>query len=530
MKVDNIPVEKVRQVSHRDCSYYTNPELFKDFVSFIPSLTSFPDLIEAKSKHSVDRALLHKVVSSQYSQCNTSAKTKQNIALLEKDNTFTVTTAHQPSLLTGPLYYIYKILSTINLAQKLTETYTDFNIIPIFIVGSEDHDFEEINHLSLYGKNITWQNDGIGSVGHFSTDGLKEVIEETIEILGPNSKAQTLLTDISGILAQSTNYQDFAFKLTHRLFDHLGLVIIVMDNPALKKAFIPIITEEILEGPSQQLVQKTQVSIEAFLNFQPQAHARPINFFYTGDSGRNRVLLEEGNFKINNTNLSFTEDEIINEINNHPERFSPNVVMRPLYQESILPNLAYIGGGGELAYWTERKTQFEHFGVPMPMLIRRRSAMILTSGDLKSMSKLDITLQDVFMEKRTLIERMIQSDEHPDYLLDEERQAIEKIFETVENKVAKLDGSLRQSVGSEKTKLKKSLDYLENKMKKALKQKESININRMDKLQAKLFPNGLQERHDNILQYISQYGEEIIDEMLPHCNPLEKTFKVFTMS
>ena len=530
MKVDNIPIEQVKQFSRRDCSYYLNPELFKDFVSSIPSLSAFPELIKAKSKQSVDRALLHQVVSSQYSQCINSAKTKKNIALLGQDNTYTVTTAHQPSLLTGPLYYVYKILSTINLAQELSETYTDVNIVPVFIVGSEDHDFEEINHLSLFGKNITWQNNGIGSVGHFSTDGLKEVIEESIEILGPNSKAQSLLADISDILSQSSNYQDFAFKLTHRLFDHLGLVIVVMDNPSLKKAFSSIITEEILEGPSQQLVQKTQVDISSSLNFQPQAHARPINFFYTEAHGRNRIILEAGNFTINNTNLSFTKSEMISEINNHPERFSPNVVMRPLYQETILPNLAYIGGGGELAYWTERKTQFEHFGVPMPMLIRRRSAMILTSGDLKSMSKLDITLQDVFIEKKTLIERMIQSDDHPDYLLDEEREALEKIFETVENKVAKLDGSLKQSVGSEKTKLKKSLDYLENKMKKALKQKESININRLDKLQAKLFPNGLQERHDNILQYISQYGEEIIEDMLPHCNPLEKTFKVFTMS
>lgn len=529
MKVENIPIEQVRQFSARDFTYYNNPEKFTEYINYLPSLEAFAEVIPAKSAHNVNRALLHQVISTHYENTNNSSKTKINIDLLGEDSTFTVTTAHQPSLLTGPLYYVYKILSTINLAHQLNETYSSYKFVPTFIIGSEDHDFEEINHLNLYGKQIIWKNDGKGSVGHFATDGLSEVIAETSEILGNNSQAINILDDISNILPDCANYQEFAFKLTHRLFDHLGLVIVVMDNPELKRAFIPIIKEEILEGPSQNLVQQTQIEINKHLNFQPQAHARPINFFYTGNGGRNRVILENDEYRIDNTDLTFTKTEMVKEIEQYPERFSPNVVMRPLYQESILPNLAYIGGGGELAYWTERKSQFSHFGIPMPMLIRRRSAMILTQGDEKSLGKLDLKLSDIFQEKQTLVERMIQGDDHPDYFLNEERQALEEIFNAVEKKVIQLDGSLKGSVGSEKTKLSKSLDYLENKMKKALKQKEAVSINRLDKLQAKLFPKGLQERHDNILQSISQYGEGIIDEMLPHCNPLEKNFKVFRM-
>ncbi len=530
MKVENIPIDKVRQFSNRDFTYYNSPEKFKEYINYLPSLQAFPDIINSKSSHPIDRDLLHHVVAKQYETTNNSAITRNNLNLLREKNTFTVTTAHQPSLLTGPLYYVFKILSTINLAHQLNDTYTDYKFVPTFIIGSEDHDFEEINHLNLYGKQIVWNNDGKGPVGHFTVDGLKEVISETSDILGNKSLAIDILNDISNVLNECNNYQEFAFKLTHRLFDHLGLLIVIMDNAKLKKAFTPIIKEEILEGPSQKLVHQTQIEINKHLNFQPQAHARPINFFYTGNGERNRVILENGTYHIDNTSLTFSRSEIVDEIEQYPERFSPNVVMRPLYQESILPNLAYIGGGGELAYWTERKSQFDHFGIPMPALIRRQSGMILTPSDEKSMSKLDLTLSDIFQDKESLVDRMIQGDDHPEYFLDEERQALEEIFSSVEKKVIQLDGSLKQSVGSEKTKLSKSLDYLENKMKKALKQKESVSINRLDKLQAKLFPNGLQERHDNIFQYISQYGEEIIDQMLPYCNPLEKTFKVFRSS
>lgn len=530
MQVESIPLDQIRQFSTRDSLYYQSPEKFSNFVSHIPTLDNFPAVIEAKAKSPTDRQLLSDVVTIQYAKHPSSSKTQSLISNLSKDNTYAVTTAHQPSLLTGPLYYIYKILSTINLAETLQKKYPDNNYVPVFVIGSEDHDFEEVNHLHLFGKTVTWNRDGQGSVGHYSIEGLDEILTEVNELLGSYALTGELITQLRADLTSIDSYQEFAFKLTHLLFDSLGLVILSMDDPKLKQAFIPIIKKEILERPSQKLVQETQEKIKAELDLNSQAHAREINFFFTGYGGRSRIIFSDGIYQIDGTEKTFTEAELVTTIDEHPEWFSPNVIMRPLYQELILPNLAYIGGGGEIAYWTERLSQFDHFGVPMPMLIRRRSAMIVTPEENKLMQKLDFSWGDIFHDKQSLISRFLDNSDHPDYKLDKEREQLNKVFEMIAEKAKSVDVTLAKTAGAENAKLSKSLDYLQNKMKKALKQKESVSLNRMDKLHGKLFPGGLQERHNNILQYISAYGLGLIEDMLEHCDPLERTFKVFRMS
>ena len=300
-----------------------------------------------------------------------------------------------------------------------------------------------------------------------------------------------------------------------------------MGDKRLKKAFSPIIKKEIVERPSQALVVATQESIEKELGYSSQAHAREINFFYVDKSGRNRIEHDKGSYTVNGTDISFTEQEILAEIDNHPERFSPNVVMRPLFQEHILPNLAYIGGGGELAYWIERKTQFKHFGMPYPMLIRRQSGMILTAGSQKNIDKLGLNIQQMFQPENSLVDLLLANSVHPDYKLSQYKEEINKLYDKIAAEVKTVDVTLERTASAEKAKALKSVDYLESKVKKAIKQKEDVNLNRMRKLKGNLFPKGLQERHDNIFQYLATYGVGLIDDLLPHCNPFDKSFKIF---
>lgn len=531
MQVHHIDISKVRQFSDRDREYLLNSQKFSKFLGYDDlSLKGFESIIKQRSSFKTDRDTLTQVISEQYANTPSSSRTQAHISDLRSDNCFTLTTAHQPSLLTGPLYYIFKILSVIKLASALKQEYPTYNFAPVFVIGSEDHDFDEINHLYLFGKKKTWESSQKGGpVGKYPLDGLSQIIDEVASILGEHSKAKDLLTQLKKELLTISDYGAFSFKLTHILFDHLGLVILRMDDAKLKTLLSPITKSEITEQPSQQLVQHAQQQIEEELGYKSQAFARKINFFYNKDGLRERIVQEGDQFQVNNTAIEFSVSELEAEIDQHPERFSPNVVMRPIYQSLILPDLAYVGGGGELAYWMERKTQFEHYNVHFPLLVRRTSGMIITPSANKQVEKLGLNLEDLFMDHQSLISHFLTLSGSPDHELGSFEKQIEDLFQKLEEKVTAIDHSLKGSVGAEKAKAQKGLSNISGKLKKAIKAKEEVNLTRIQKLQDQLFPKGLQERHDNIFQYISTYGVELIDELLDHCDPLSKTFRVFFM-
>lgn len=529
MKVIDIDIEKVSQFSKRDSDYILDSKKFIDLLSYDFDYNAFKNIIEARSEFNTDRRLLHEVVSEQYAHLSSSDKTTSLIESLKKSNTYTITTAHQPSLMTGPLYVPFKILSTINLCTKLSKDYPDYNFVPVFVMGGEDHDFEEINHLKLYGKKVEWQSEHSGSVGQFPLDGIPESITEVKNILGERSKMVSFLDEVDTFLQSSDNYGHFSIKVIHALFDRLGLVILNMDNFQFKAAFTHIIKKEIFDNFSYDLVSEAQIKINA-LGYDGQTHIRDINFFYKKDQLRNRIEEERGNYKVVDTDITFTQKELTLEIDNHPDRFSPNVIIRPLYQELILPNLAYIGGGGELAYWMERKTQFEAVGLPFPMLIRRMSGVIISDSMQSQIEKVNLTIEDIFLPQHDLIKKYLKISEAPDFSLDEYKKEIESVFQKAENKIVTIDKSLGKATQAEKVKAIKSLDYLESKLRKYVKQQEESSLNKITKVTDKFFPsNGLQERNDNILEYMSNYGIELIDKLLDHCDPFDKAFKVFLM-
>ncbi|MBT8233364.1 MAG: bacillithiol biosynthesis cysteine-adding enzyme BshC [Bacteroidia bacterium] len=526
MKIKNIAINKVQSLSDRDSAYYTKSTIFKNFLNYDFDYNEFPKVIAQRKEFGIDRQLLKTVIKAQYEDIICSSKTQNHIDSIDQDNCFTITTAHQPSLFTGPLYYVYKILSTINLCNQLQTDFPDNHFVPVFVIGGEDHDFDEINHFHIYNKKIEWHNAQQGAVGRMDTNGLMDVFNELVKILGEKSKVNNLLSSIKEVINNASFYGEFSFKLTHLLFDKFGLVILRMDDRKLKKAFTPIIKEEIFNQPSQSLVEATQSEIEN-IGFKKQAYARKINFFYLTENGRHRIEQTEDRFSILDTDRSLSKSEMMVEIENHPEKFSPNVITRPLFQELILPNLAYIGGGGELAYWMERKTQFNHFGLPFPMLIRRNSGLIISEQQVQQINKLGFKLDDIFEDENELIKIYISQSDNPDINLNESKSELENIFKKIENLSKTIDSTLIKTVQSECAKSLKSISYIESKLTKSVKQKEQVQINRIKKLKLKLFPQGLQERHDNIFEFISKYGEDIIADMLPQMNPFDKDFKVF---
>jgi len=339
---------------------------------------------------------------------------------------------------------------------------------------------------------------------------------------------KTITEGLLNTLSDSENYGEFSFRLTHTLFDRFGVVILRMGDPELKRLFIPSIKKEILYAPSKALIENQQLALEAS-GYKAQTHVREINFFYKGDGFRKRIEWNGEDFVIVDTAFKFSRSEMEAEIDTHPEKFSPNVNMRPLFQSQVLPDLAYVGGGGELAYWLERKTQFAEFGMHFPMLVRRRSGMIINESTIKQGDKLGLSITQLFQDENSLVKLFLDQSDHVDYKLDQYKDRVKELFVEMGKHISQADNSLSKTTLAEGAKSLKSIEYLESKLKKSLKQKEEVNISRISKLKSKLFPSGLQERHDNIFEYLSMFGESLIDKILDHCDPMDKNFKVFIM-
>lgn len=526
MKTHYIPFDKVLALSARDVAYQMNHKRFSSFYKFDPTIDGLKEAVTTRSSFPVDRKLLVNTLLDQSKDIELHHKQRDHIASLKSENTFTVITAHQPSLFTGPAYFVIKILSTIALARRLNNELNGDKVVPVFIVGSEDHDFEEVNHVNIYGNRLEWTTDQIGPVGRFHIKDLKPVIDSFLEILGESPNALEVKTILEASYASSTTYNEFVYRYVNLLFGRYGVIVANMDDKAMKSAFIPTMKQEILSRPSEALVQETQQDLEK-AGFSSQAFPRPINLFYLSEQGRNRIDYEAGQYKVINTSITWTAEEIIQELEENPDQFSPNVVMRPLYQESVWPNIAYIGGGGELAYWLERKSQFEHFNVFYPALIRRSSLMIVNKGQMKQLGKLDFGISDLFEEEHVLIDRYLRGQSEVELSLEDELGDIAKAFDSIIKKAEQTDKSLGPFVGSEKSKVMKQVGQIESRIKRSIKKKEETSVNQIKSIKSKLFPNlGLQERHDNFIQFYLGGGTQMMDELIEVLDPLEKDFVV----
>jgi bacillithiol biosynthesis cysteine-adding enzyme BshC len=526
MKIDRLSFEEIPQLSAFDKAFQAEDERLKEFIAELPRLEAFPRLISKKSKSYKHRSLLQTCLLKQYGDIVCTEKTEQHLSNLAKDNCFTISTAHQPVLFTGPLYFIYKIAGTIHLANKLKLEYPEFDFVPLYWMGSEDHDFEELNQLTLFGKKLQWEDYQGGAYGHYQTDSLGPLIESLKSMLGNSPNADELKEMIERSFISGLNYQESMFRLIHQLFDRFGLIILIPDAPELKKAAKDLFKDDLFNNSSQKLIAGTSEKLRN-AGFSNQAYARSVNLFYLMPGKRERIEKTENGFVVLNSELKFSEAEMLTELEQHPERFSPNVILRPLYQEMILPNLAYIGGGGELAYWVERKSQFEYYQVPFPILIRRNSLQWIDKNSQEKMEKLGLNITDIFKDTEQLIRAHIAKNSNETLHFDEERLSIGAIFTKMSEKIKRVDASLLGNLAAQEAVLHNALEKLESKLLKSEKQKQETELNQIRKLQEKLgLPDSLQERKENFMSLYLSHGSSLFDFLVENLNPLEKDFLI----
>ena len=509
MKVSEISYQETNKFSNLVLDYLKKDEKLKPFINHFPTLENFEKQILEKKNHSVNREVLVPVLQQQNSKIQLSETTKKNITSLLNEDTFTVTTGHQLCLFTGPLYFIYKLVSAINLTEQLKEKYPTNNFVPIFWMATEDHDFQEINHINLFGKKIEWDSKQSGAVGRMSLDGFDGILKELKEVLGTSENADKLISLFEKAYLKHSNLADATRYLVNELLGEYGLVILDGDDESLKKQFIPTIKKDILEQAFEKTI--TKCSKDLADNYKAQAYVRPVNFFKLSEG--KRELIKGG----------ITEKEI----DNNPESFSPNVLLRPLYQETILPNIAYIGGGAEVAYFMQLKTVFEQENIPFPIVLLRNSVLMLNANQNKKCQDLGFTIEDLFLDEHQLQKKFIGSQQNTAISLHHEIEQMESVYASILKKTN--DVGLQSSINSQLQKQEKSFKQLEQKLLRLEKKKHENSLQQISKLKKHLFPNnGLQERYDNFIPFYLKNGEKFIEILKANLNPLNPNFVVLS--
>lgn len=485
------------------------------FYNRFPSLEAFGEQIREKQQEPDQRPVLVAELERQYAGMpGIHPAVVHNLQLLARPTTFTVTTGHQLNLFTGPLYFIYKILSTIKLARQLKTAYPDYDFVPVYWMATEDHDFAEVNHFSLFGQAHTWETDQQGAVGRFSTASLAGLLDHLPEIADLYKDAYRRQPTLAGATRE----------LTHLLFGSYGLVNVDGDSVALKTLFRPVVLRELQDQQSHALVEAT--SLELAQHYKPQVMSREINLFYLDQGLRERIVQEGDSFKVLNTQLVFSREEMLAQVQAHPEKFSPNVVLRPLYQEMVLPNLAYIGGGAEVAYWFQLKAVFAASGVAYPLVLLRDSALYINRASAARMQKLQLQPEDLFLDLPSLKRQVVGRLETESLRLESQQQAITAAFDQIAALATRIDPTLTKAVAAEAQRTHNALAGLEKKLVKANDTKYEVYFNQLGNLKEKLFPQGtLQERVENYFS-LAANNPGLISQLLQGFDPLAGKFTV----
>jgi bacillithiol biosynthesis cysteine-adding enzyme BshC len=509
--------------------YLAGEEWLRPFHAHRPEAAAFDAIIAARKARPVDRAVLVKALQRQYGDLANDPAARpagETIRSLGDENTFCVTTGHQLNIFTGPLYFMYKIFSAIHLAHKLAAAHPGLRFVPVYWMASEDHDIDEINHVNLFGKKAAWHPSAGGPAGRLPTGSLAPVLDQVKEIMGDGAEARRLDTLFRACYLESETLAAATRKLVHFLAGKYGLVVVDGDDPALKRLFASVMRDDLTENlPGRLVAGQTEKLGE---RYAVQVHPRDVNLFLLEPGRRRRIDKNGEGFIAADTGEPLDRETLLQSLDEHPEAFSPNVVLRPLYQETVLPSVAYVGGPAEVSYWLQYKSLFDHYKVPFPAVVLRAMALWINGASAKKLDALGIEPESLFRSEDELVRAYVQEKAGAGASLIEEKETIERLFDGIGRKAAGGDPTLERSVEGEKKKALNQLAALEDKLVRAAKRRHDTAVQQIHGLLEKAFPGGtFQERHDNFIPRFLAQGEAWFECLQEHLDPLAGHLHVF---
>ena len=547
-----LPYRQTGYFSHIILDYLEQAKQLSPFYRHPVSAEGLRQSLEARKTCPTDRAALVQVLEEQYAGVfageasgasggpsasgaagaiagASATRVRENIARLAEETTFTVCTAHQPAIFTGHLYFIYKILHTIRLAEWLKEQHPAYHFVPVFYMGSEDADLDELGHIYLGGDKLIWETKQKGAVGRMKTKGLDKLYYRIEGQLAVQPHGKELMAMLKDAYLDSPDIQTATFKLLHALFAEYGLITIIADHAVFKKQLLSVFEDDLFRQEPTRIVSESIAGLSE--HYKIQANPRSINLFYLKDDLRNRIERTPEGFQVVDTPLRFTDAGMRDELQRYPERFSPNVILRGLFQETILPNLAFIGGGGETAYWLELKALFDHYRTPFPVLILRNSFLLVEQHWMEKLVHAGFDLPDLFKGAAELVNELVRRDSENTLSLGEEIALANNYYERLKSLTRPVDPTLEQHVEALQARALEPIKTLEKKLLKAERRKFGDQQRQLAALKAALFPHdNLQERVENFMPWYAAMGPGFIRALYEHSLVLEQEFQVLVES
>lgn len=473
------------------------------------------NLLHRQNQRSIpneQRAVLANAMRRRYASVQEAVD--RNLDRLAQPEATTIATGHQLVVGTGPFYMLNKIASTIVLAREV-ELASGKPVIPVFWMASEDHDFEEIATFFLGDLALSWEAPAGGPVGRMPIDSLRSQWEGWLRDPALEPWHQGLAAFQPDPDART--WAEAFHRLIDRLFGHHGLLILDGDDPQLKACFAPWMARE-LESSFAESPVKAASEMLVELGYKPQVNPRSINLFHITDQTRVRLERTVDGIQTVDGAKQWSEDAWREALIRGPEAFSPNVILRPMYQEVLLPNLAYVGGPGELSYWLQLKAAFEVADIPFPLLRLRHSTVVMSPGMARKFEKLSLPWSvlcgDVHTAERALATRVPLPD------LSGLRRTLEEGFDTALVALKSFDPNLERPALGEKAKWEKGLEQLEKKVLRSAKQRSEAALGQLHFLRNGLFPGGIfQERRANVLALETAIGVPLAEALVANLDP-----------
>ena len=511
------------------------PDLFVDYCTDFDAVADFyagdwrdlgarHEAADAAARRPADREELADVLLDQNERWGLDAATRSHIEALRNPESVAIVTGQQVGLLTGPLYTIYKTITTLQLAEEWAEQ-TGRTVVPVFWVEGEDHDFEEIATAHVLHRNEVVPlrydpdvGDNPGAVGRLAlTDAIEDVLDRLDEALPPSDFKPGVMERVRAAYQPGTQIEDAFTRLMRSLFEDDGLVFINPDDARLKALTRPLFRRELEdpETPAARIDATSQTLRDR--GYHAQVTARPTNLFWLGDDARWPIDLgDDGTFQLRGTDRTFSRTELIDRLDTEPERFSPNVVLRPLMQDHLLPTAAYVAGPGEVSYFAQYGDVYDWAGLDMPLIHPRASVSLVEGKVQKVLGKYDLTVADFSDTLETLFQDVVVDtmEVDVDAVFSEAMPQLHQTINALKPEVEAVDRTLGSSAEATRAAIVDEMEALKQKVVRAEKRQQDEVRAQLEKAHVNLRPSGhLQERTITVLYYLNKYSPALLDEL-----------------
>lgn len=490
------------------------------------SSEDFQAIMGATKARLRDRNRLANVLRRQNQSYGCGDKTLENIELLKDDATFAVVTGQQVGILGGPMYTLYKVISAIKLSNELTRRHPPCRFVPVFWLEGEDHDFAEVNAITVItrenlAQRIEYLIDGkfpdknIGAVGNVTFDGsLASFFEKLDETLVNTEFKPHMLSLLQTHYVPGASFANAFVGLLNAFFHEFGLVFINSNDKEVKEMLVPVFQREVREFPKigQEVIDR---SAELEERYHAQVKPKAVNLFLFHKGGR--YLIEprkrEGDFALKGTRHTLTKDELDSLVTTSPELLSPNVVLRPICQDYLLPTVAYVGGPSEIAYFAQLRPVYSYYDVTMPIIYPRASVTLFEEKLENVLEKYNLQLVDFFRDDEDVGRKVIDqlSEVDVDSVFVSASKDTGNMLSQLNFALNQIDQTLLGPLESTRSKMEESLNLLKEKTLEAQRKKHEIAMRQVLKVTNHVCPNAtLQERELNVAYFLNKYGLEFV--------------------